>query len=313
MARARDGLRHEPIQRRVRADLGAKTVVDSTRAILVGSRAESARPTPCRPRMSAPLPVAPETNGQAAGVLHPGIPFRVHTAAGEPVSIADRMGAGFRLADEDLAGYVVLDFAAFDPGTRRTSASPATRAIRSIASTSESSRPVRIEVDGQVVAETERARVLSETSFPGASTCRARTSASSSPRARGAPTAPTRATHRSWSVDAAGRRREHLAWIYEQPLPDAVAISGLVAFWNERVDVFSTAGGGSAPAAPSPRRSATSSASKAGPSPGSESVEGSGPVLTIAAIWRAVRGVRSPEICAPAEPSMPSGASRKLM
>ena len=42
----------------------------------------------------------------------------------------------------------------------------------------------------------------------------------------------------SWSVDAGGRRREDLAWIYEEPLPDAVAIAGLVAFWNERVDVF---------------------------------------------------------------------------
>ena len=32
--------------------------------------------------------------------------------------------------------------------------------------------------------------------------------------------------------------RPDLAWSYEQPLPDAVAIAGLVSFWNERVDVF---------------------------------------------------------------------------
>ena len=31
---------------------------------------------------------------------------------------------------------------------------------------------------------------------------------------------------------------EDFAWSYEQPLPDAVAIAGLVAFWDERVDVF---------------------------------------------------------------------------
>ena len=41
-----------------------------------------------------------------------------------------------------------------------------------------------------------------------------------------------------WSVDAGGRRHEDLGWSYEQPLPDAVAITGLVAFWDERVDVF---------------------------------------------------------------------------
>lgn len=38
----------------------------------------------------------------------------MHTAPGEPVSIDGRTGAGFRLADDDLAGYVVLDFDAFD-------------------------------------------------------------------------------------------------------------------------------------------------------------------------------------------------------
>ena len=42
----------------------------------------------------------------------------------------------------------------------------------------------------------------------------------------------------NWSVDACGRRHENLAWSYEEPLPDAVAITGLVAFWDERVDVF---------------------------------------------------------------------------
>ena len=35
LARARSQLRHEPIERRVRASLGAETVVDSTRAMLV--------------------------------------------------------------------------------------------------------------------------------------------------------------------------------------------------------------------------------------------------------------------------------------
>ena len=29
-----------------------------------------------------------------------------------------------------------------------------------------------------------------------------------------------------------------LGWSYGQPLPDVVAIAALVAFWDERVDVF---------------------------------------------------------------------------
>jgi uncharacterized protein (DUF427 family) len=31
---------------------------------------------------------------------------------------------------------------------------------------------------------------------------------------------------------------EDLLWTYEDPLPDAAALAGLVAFWDERVDVF---------------------------------------------------------------------------
>jgi uncharacterized protein (DUF427 family) len=41
-----------------------------------------------------------------------------------------------------------------------------------------------------------------------------------------------------WSAEIGGRRRDDLAWSYEQPLPDAIAIAGLVAFWDEQVDVF---------------------------------------------------------------------------
>ena len=31
---------------------------------------------------------------------------------------------------------------------------------------------------------------------------------------------------------------EDVAWSYEQPRPDAVAVAGLVSFWDHRVDVF---------------------------------------------------------------------------
>src|SRR5664280_3475786 len=51
-------------------------------------------------------------------VLDPSIPFAVHTAEGEVVDIhlgpEVRAGAGLRLADPDLDGYVVLDFDTFD-------------------------------------------------------------------------------------------------------------------------------------------------------------------------------------------------------
>jgi uncharacterized protein (DUF427 family) len=240
LARARRELRHEPIEKRVRANLGAETIVDSTRAMLVWEprRVVPSYAVPAED-IRAELSAAPATKGQAAGVLHPGIPFSVHTAAGEPVSIDDRVGAGFRVADEDLAGYVVLDIAAFDDWyeeDERIVGHPRDPFHR--VDVRESARPVRIEVDGDVVAETARARLLFETSLPVRFYLPredVRVDLHASARRT---YCPYKGEASYWSVDAGRRRRADLGWSYEQPLPDAVAITGLVAFWDERVDVF---------------------------------------------------------------------------
>jgi uncharacterized protein (DUF427 family) len=240
LARARSELRHEPIERRVRANVGADAVVDSTRAILVW---EPRRVVPSYAvpvdDIRAELSTAPATNGRADGVLHPGIPFGVHTAAGEPVTIADRLGAGYRLADEDLDGYVALDFAAFDEWLEedeRIAGHPRDPFHR--VDVRRSARPVRIEVDGEVVAETTRARLLFETSLPVRFYLpREDVRVELHPSSRRS-YCPYKGHASYWSVDAGGRRRDALGWSYEQPLPDTVAITGLVAFWDERVDVF---------------------------------------------------------------------------
>ena len=74
---ARGGPRHEPVEKRVRAD----DVVDSTRAVLVW---EPRRVTPLYavPAADIAAPVAPGGEAIAVpdGVLHPGIPFAAHTA-----------------------------------------------------------------------------------------------------------------------------------------------------------------------------------------------------------------------------------------
>ena len=240
LARARADLRHEPIEKRVRAKVGEEVVLDSARAILVWE------PRRVVPSYAVPvediqgeLAPAPPTGGSAPGVLHPGIPFSVHTAAGEPVSIGGRVGAGFRLADEDLAGYVVLDFGAFDAWyeeDERVRGHPRDPFHR--VDVRQSARPVRIEVDGEVIAETTRARLLFETSLPVRFYLpREDIGAELHPSSRRTYCA-YKGQASYWSLDAGGRRREDLGWSYEQPLPDAVAIAGLVAFWDEQVDVF---------------------------------------------------------------------------
>ena len=252
LASARGQLRHEPIEKRVRADLWGRTVVDSTRAILVWEprRVVPSYAVPVED-VHAELTEAPAASGQAKGVLHPGIPFSVHTAEGEPVSIDDRVGAGFRLADADLAGYVVLDFAAFDgwcEEDERIAGHPRDPFHR--VDVRQSARPVRIEVGGEVVAETTQARLLFETQLPTRFYI---------PREDIRPElhpsdrhtyCPYKGDASYWSFDAGGRRREDIAWSYEQPLPDAVAITGLVRSGTSGSTSSSTASGASERAAP---------------------------------------------------------------
>jgi uncharacterized protein (DUF427 family) len=161
----------------------------------------------------AALSSAPATNGEVPGVLHPGIPFGVHTAAGEPVSIAGREGAGFRLADEELDGYVVLDFGAFDAWyeeDERIAGHPIDPFHR--VDVRRSSRPVRIEVDGEVVAETTRARMVFETQLPTRFYVPredVRVELEPSPRRT---FCPFKGEASYWSLEAGGRRRENLCW-----------------------------------------------------------------------------------------------------
>jgi uncharacterized protein (DUF427 family) len=229
-------LRHDPIERRVRGRLGADTIVDTTRAVLFWEPRRVC-PTYAVPAedIRGELAPAPAFDGHVPGVLHPGIPFTVHTAAGDPISIAGREGIGFRLDDDDLAGYVALDFDAFDAWQDEDE--PVVGHPRDPyhrVDVHRSSRPLRIELDGDVVAETTRARLVSETQLP--------TRFYVPPqdvRAELRPTAsrtycPYKGEASWWSVDG----HDDLAWSYERPLPDAVALEGLIAFWNERVDVY---------------------------------------------------------------------------
>ena len=240
LTRARAELRHEPIEKRVRALAGAQTVVDSARAVLVWEPRRIV-PTYAVPAEDIRAQLAPAAAVEAEGppVLHPGIPFSVHTAAGEPVSIGDREGAGFRFSDDDLAGYVALDFGAFDAWyeeDEQIHGHPRDPYHRIDVRRTE--RPVRIEVDGDVVAESNRARLLFETHlvvryYLPKEDVRGRLVPSSR-----ATYCPYKGGASYWSVETNGRRHDDIGWSYEEPLPDAVSIAGFVAFWNERVDVF---------------------------------------------------------------------------
>jgi uncharacterized protein (DUF427 family) len=232
-------LRHQPIERRVRAKLGADTIVDSTRAMLLWE------PRRVCPSYAVPaediegeLAAAPATNGHADGVLHPGIPFAVHTADGEPVTVGERVGAGFRLADEDVAGYVALDFDAFEWLEEDEQILGHPRDPFHRVDVLESARPVRIEIGGDVVAETTSARMAFETQlhtrfYLPREDVRVELEPSSKRTY-----CPYKGEASYWSVEAGGGVRDGIAWTYAEPLPDAAKLAGLVAFWDEVVDVY---------------------------------------------------------------------------
>lgn len=250
-------LRREPTAKRIRALLGEVVVVDSTRAVLVWE--------PRRVVPSYAVPVAdiagelmPADTGPAAAddpatgapmpdvsrrpVLDPSIPFGVHTADGTPADLrtAGRtvLGAALAMADPDLAGYALLDFAAFDGWLEEDEPNVGhPRDPFHRIDVLPSSRSLRLELDGAVLAESSRPRLLFEALLPTRYYI---------PRADvvaelvASPTSSTCAYkgHASyWSARVNGELVPDLAWSYEQPLHDAVGVGGLVAFFDERVDV----------------------------------------------------------------------------
>ncbi|MBE2318633.1 DUF427 domain-containing protein [Solirubrobacter sp. CPCC 204708] len=224
------GLKHEPVAKRVRAD----GVVDTTRAVLVW---EPRRVTPLYavPAEDLIVPVAPggETLPAPDGVLHPGIPFAAHTAPGEPLTVGEHAGAGFRLADPDLDGYVLLDFHPFewleeDEPIRGHPRDPFSRIDVRV-----TSRLVRIERDGRLLAESTRARLLFETGIHTRFYLPREDVLVPLEPSDTRSYCPYKGEASYWS---AGGHRD-IAWSYEDPLPDLRQITGLVAFWDERVDV----------------------------------------------------------------------------
>lgn len=175
-------------------------------------------------------------------VLDPSIPFAVHTAEGEVVDIhlgpEVRAGAGLRLADPDLDGYVVLDFDAFDSWWEEDEPNVGhPRDPFHRIDVLPSSRRVRLELEGEVLAESGRPLLLFETMLPTRFYLRRE-----DVRVELIPSA-TRTTcaykgHASYlSPLVDGREVADLAWTYQQPLPEAAVVAGLVACFDERVDL----------------------------------------------------------------------------
>jgi uncharacterized protein (DUF427 family) len=252
-----DELRHAPTAKRVRALLGDDVVADTTAALLVWEprRVVPTYAIPLTDLRVAPTGASHEPVTEPAEeiglrlpavsdrpVLDPSIPFAVHTTDGEPVELRSPgggpVGRGFRPTDHDLAGHVILDFATFDwlEEEERIVGHPRDPFHR--IDVLESARQVRLELDGQVLAESVRAHLLFESLLPVRFYLpREDLTVDLRPS-----TTRTWCAYKGeasyWSPDLAGTEVPDLAWSYEAPLHDAIGVEGLVSFFDERVDVL---------------------------------------------------------------------------
>jgi uncharacterized protein (DUF427 family) len=101
------------------------------------------------------------------------------------------------------------------------------------------SRHVRVVVDGVTVAESHQPRILFETGLPPRYYLPMTDVRTDLLRPSDAVTrCPYKGTATWWSVEVGGNRHEDLVWTYRTPTAESQKIAGLLAFYDERVDLY---------------------------------------------------------------------------
>jgi uncharacterized protein (DUF427 family) len=234
--RSRGRVRLESGAKRVRAYLGAEVVVDTTRPVLVWE-------VPYYPAYYFPAAdVRTELLEPDGGVAHSpsrgdGRTFTVRAGGKEAA------GAALRYEDspfEELRDLIRLDWDAMDAWFEEDEEvfthprDPYTRV-----DILPSSRHVRVEVDGVTVAESASPRLLFETGLPARyylpkTHVRMEMLTPTDSESH----CPYKGQAEWWSVRTGDSLHEDLAWSYRTPLPESQKIAGLVAFYNEKVDIY---------------------------------------------------------------------------
>lgn len=247
-------LRYEPTAKRIRASLNGNVVVDTVQALLVW---EPRRITPIfavperdlLAELAAPaLPAASVEEhtfaireGASPTSLDPGTGFGRHTCAGEELDVATASAtvprAAFRPEDPDLAGYVMLDFSAFDWLEDGEEIIGHPRDPFHRVDVRASLSDVDVALDGVTLARTNSAQLLYETLLPvryyiPPSDVRLDLLEESPKRT----VCPYKGQASYWSYPASGQGR-NIAWSYDRRFRDAAQIHDLISFFNERVDL----------------------------------------------------------------------------
>ena len=97
---------------------------------------------------------------------------------------------------------------------------------------------IEVSLDGQMIAESDRAIRLDETGLPARyyiprDDVRIDLLRPSAHRT----TCPFKGEASYWSVQLGEKVHENLVWGYETPIPQAAGITGLLCFYNDRVEM----------------------------------------------------------------------------
>jgi uncharacterized protein (DUF427 family) len=224
-----------PVPRRVRAMLGGQVVLDTVRALYVWE-------VPYYPQYY--IPVADVAPGVLIDEQHPqrlsrGTARRHGLAAGGE----NRPGAARVYGDDamaGLAGTARFEWSALDAWFEEDEEvfvhprSPYTRvdALRS-------TRTVRVELDGVLLAESRSPVLVFETGLPTRYYLnRTEVDFSSLVPSDTRTACPYKGTTSGyWSVRAGETVHPDLAWAYDFPTRQLLPIAGLIAFYNEKVDI----------------------------------------------------------------------------
>jgi uncharacterized protein (DUF427 family) len=233
----RGRVRIERGAKRVRAYLGGVPVADTTRPLLVWEKPyyptyyfplDDVRTELLEPDGGPPVHSPSRGDGRAftmkvPGRVAPGAALRYEESGLEELRDAirlewDAMDAWFE-EDEQVFTHPR------DPSTR--------------VDILPSSRHVLVEVDGVTVAESAKPTLLFETGLP----VRYYLPKTHVRMDLLTPTStvsycPYKGQAEWWSVRAGDADHEDLAWSYSTPLPESQKIAGLIAFYNERVDLY---------------------------------------------------------------------------
>lgn len=231
----RGRVRVEEGRKRVRAYLGGQLVADTTRPHFVWE--SPYYPTYYLPAEDVKAQLAPTGKTERSPSRGEAELFDV-VVDGKTAESAARRYADSPL--ETLRGLVRIDFDAMTQWFEESEPifvhprDPYTR-VDILAS----SRHIRVEIDGVTVADSHQPRILFETGLRPRYYLPLTDVRMDLLRPSATEThCPYKGTANYYSVDTGTAVHEDVVWYYNTPLPESQKITGLAAFYNEKLDIY---------------------------------------------------------------------------